>query len=96
MLKELIDKKLVEGRAIVGFYYANTVGDDDIQLYSEDGKEIQKLHMLRQQIDLDQDSFVSQADFIAPLNSGIKDYVGMFACSAGFGQEELCKKYLDD
>ena len=47
MLKELIDKKLVEGRAIVGFYYANTVGDDDIQLYSEDGKEIQKLHMLR-------------------------------------------------
>jgi len=40
MLKDLIENKLVEGRAIIGFYPANTVGEDDIQLYSEDGKEL--------------------------------------------------------
>jgi 5-methyltetrahydrofolate--homocysteine methyltransferase len=40
MLKDLIENKLVEGRAIIGFYPANTVSEDDIQLYSEDGKEL--------------------------------------------------------
>lgn len=48
MLKDLIQNKLIEGRAIVGFYKANTVGDDDVQIYSEDGSELAKLHMLRQ------------------------------------------------
>jgi 5-methyltetrahydrofolate--homocysteine methyltransferase len=48
MLKDIIENKLVEGRAIVGFYPANTVNDDDVQLFSEGGTEIAKLHMLRQ------------------------------------------------
>lgn len=47
MLKDMIQNKLVEGRAIVGFYPANTVGEDDVQLFSEDGTELAKLHMLR-------------------------------------------------
>ncbi len=47
MLKDMIQNKLVEGRAIVGFYPANTIGEDDIQLFSEDGTELAKLHMLR-------------------------------------------------
>ena len=42
------------------------------------------------------DHFISMADFIAPQSSGKKDYVGMFAVSAGFGQEELSAKYLKD
>jgi len=33
------------------------------------------------------------SDFIAPKSSGKEDYIGLFACSAGFGQDELCKKY---
>jgi 5-methyltetrahydrofolate--homocysteine methyltransferase len=40
-------------------------------------------------LDQDQDHFVSQADFIAPKSSGIQDYIGAFAVSAGFGQDEL-------
>jgi len=45
---------------------------------------------------LDQDSFLSQADFVAPLNSGKQDYIGAFAVSAGFGQEEVCLKFLSE
>ena len=51
---------------------------------------------LRQQLDLDQESFVAMSDFIAPKESGVQDYIGGFACSAGFRQEELCQKFLDD
>ena len=36
------------------------------------------------------------SDFIAPSSSGKKDYIGFFACSAGFGQDELCKQYAAD
>lgn len=36
------------------------------------------------------------SDFIAPKESNITDYIGMFACSAGFNQEEICKKFADD
>lgn len=36
------------------------------------------------------------SDFIAPKKSGKTDYIGFFACSAGFGQDELCKKYVED
>ena len=36
------------------------------------------------------------SDFIAPKTSGKTDYVGLFACSAGFGQEEICKKFTAD
>jgi 5-methyltetrahydrofolate--homocysteine methyltransferase len=43
-----------------------------------------------------QDNFISMADFIAPANSGKTDYIGMFAVSAGFGQDELCEKYKAD
>lgn len=86
MLKQLIDNKLVEARAIVGFYPCSQVDEDDIQVYSpEDGKTpIAKFLTLRQQLDLDQDSFIAMADFVAPADSGITDYIGAFAVSAGF------------
>ena len=52
--------------------------------------------MLRQQLDDGKDNFLSQADFVAPQSSGQQDYVGAFAVSTGFGQDELCEKYLQD
>ncbi len=50
MLKDLIENKLIEARAIVGFYKANVLDgqDDDVTLFNDDGQEIAKLHMLRQ------------------------------------------------
>jgi len=73
MLKKIIEHKWLEARGIVGFYPANTVDHDDIEVYSPEGNHqvIGKLHTLRQQVERDQDSFVSMADFIAPKESGI-------------------------
>ena len=72
MLKDLIENKKIEGRAIVGFYKANVKDgqDDDVTLFGHDGEELCKLHMLRQQLDSGQDNYLSQSDFIAPLQSG--------------------------
>lgn len=97
MLKQLIDQKLVEARGIVGFYPCNQVDEDDIQVFCPDtGASLAKFFTLRQQLDLDQDNFVAMSDFVAPLDQGVKDYIGAFAVSAGFKQDELCKKYIQD
>ena len=50
MLTKLIDEKLISARAVFGFWPANQVHDDDIELYGDDGKPLAKLHHLRQQI----------------------------------------------
>ena len=92
MLKKIIDGNLVEARAILGFYPCNTDENDDVEVYDEnDGTTVKaKFCMLRQQLDKDQDNFVSMSDFVAPKSSGKTDYIGFFACSAGFKQDELC------
>ena len=86
MLEDIISRGLIEARGILGFYPANTIDDDDIELYedNEKSKVLCKLHTLRQQLDKDQDHFLAMADFIAPKSSGFTDYIGMFAVSAGF------------
>lgn len=101
MLRKIIENNWLEARGVVGFYPANTVDHDDIEVYSPegDGKVLCKLHTLRQQIERDHDHFVAMSDFIAPKESGIHDFIGMFAVSAGFRQEEICAKFekeLDD
>ena len=98
MLKDIIDNQLIEARAILGFYPCNSNDEDDIEVYDENnsGQMKAKFCTLRQQLDKDQDSFVAMSDFIAPKKSGKTDYIGFFACSAGFGQDQLCKKYIQD
>ena len=86
MLEKIIKNKWLEARGIVGFYPANTVDHDDIEVYSptEQGKVLCKLNTLRQQVERDQDNFVALADFIKPKESGVHDFLGLFAVSAGF------------
>lgn len=98
MLKKIIENKWLEARGIVGFYPANTVDHDDIEVYTPEGNHhvLGKLHTLRQQVDRDQDAFVAMSDFIAPKESGVQDYIGMFAVSAGFKQEEICAQFEKD
>jgi len=93
MLKEIIDKNLIEARGIVGFYPCNSNEDDDIEVYDEkDCKTIKKkFATLRQQLDKDQDFFVAMSDFICPKSAGKTDYIGFFAVSAGFKQDEVCQ-----
>src|SRR5690606_4404016 len=76
ILKRLIDGKLIRARAVVGFWPANQVAHDDIQVYDDQGAPRATLHHLRQQtIKTDGKPNFSLADFIAPKDSGLTDYV---------------------
>lgn len=98
MLNNIIDNKLVEARAVIGFYPANSDNQDDIEIYDPEDltKQIAKFGTLRQQLDKDQDNFVAMSDFIAPKTSGKTDYIGFFACTAGINQDKVCQKYVDE
>jgi 5-methyltetrahydrofolate--homocysteine methyltransferase len=94
ILHKLIDEKLIRARAVFGFWPANQIQDDDIQLYGEDGQPLSRLHHLRQQnIKTDGKPNFSLADFVAPQDSGLTDYVGGFITTAGIGAEEVAKAY---
>jgi 5-methyltetrahydrofolate--homocysteine methyltransferase len=95
MIQDVIAKKLLTARAIIGFWPANSVGDD-IEVYEDDSRKkvIATLHSLRQQAEKSDDKpFYAQADFIAPKESGIKDYIGAFAVTGGIETEVLAREF---
>ncbi|WP_158973886.1 methionine synthase [Pseudomonas sp. BAV 4579] len=94
MLSKLIDEKLIKARAVFGFWPANQVRDDDLEVYGEDGQPLATLHHLRQQtIKPEGKPNLSLADFVAPKETGVTDYMGGFIVTAGIGAEELAKDY---
>jgi 5-methyltetrahydrofolate--homocysteine methyltransferase len=95
MLDEIVRDRSLTAKGVYGFFPANSDGDD-IVLYTDDSrtKEFGRVHTLRQQWERKgQETFHALADFVAPVESGRKDYVGAFACTAGHGCEELCRRY---
>jgi 5-methyltetrahydrofolate--homocysteine methyltransferase len=98
MLKQIVDEKWLRARAVIGFFPANSVGDD-IEVYEDDERaEVRTvLHHLRQQMAKPSDrpnSCIS--DFVAPKKSGKKDYIGAFAVTAGIGIDEHVQRFEDD
>ncbi|MDQ3393745.1 MAG: methionine synthase, partial [Bacteroidota bacterium] len=99
LLKEVIENKSLEARAVLGFYPANTLEDDTIVVYTDDSrkKELTRFHTLRQQGQKASGiPNLSFADFMAPIESGVKDYIGGFAVTAGIGIESLIDKFQKD
>nr|BAG61745.1 unnamed protein product [Homo sapiens] len=102
MLNTLISQKKLRARGVVGFWPAQSI-QDDIHLYAEAAvpqaaEPIATFYGLRQQAEKDSAStepYYCLSDFIAPLHSGIRDYLGLFAVAC-FGVEELSKAYEDD
>jgi 5-methyltetrahydrofolate--homocysteine methyltransferase len=95
MLKQLIEEKWLKANAVVGFWPANSVGDD-IELYTDENrtKVLATLHTLRQQMARDGDkSNLALADFIAPKDLGLADYIGGFAVTAGIGEEDVARRF---
>jgi 5-methyltetrahydrofolate--homocysteine methyltransferase len=87
MLKRIIDEKWLEARAVIGLFPANSVGDD-IEIYADEsrGKVAMTYHTLRQQAEKSPGKpNLALADFVAPKESGVKDYLGGFAVTAGIG-----------
>jgi len=99
MLAKIISEKWLTAKAVIGFYPANTVGDDDIELYTDDTRKQVKtvFHSLRQQTKkAEGQKNVALADFIAPKESGKADYIGGFAVTAGIGIEKWIEKFEKD
>jgi 5-methyltetrahydrofolate--homocysteine methyltransferase len=98
MLKELIAGRKLTANGVIGLFAANSVGDD-IEVYEDDTrtKVAAVSHTLRQQDEKPPGRpNRALADFIAPKESGIKDYIGAFTVTAGIGADELAKKYEAD
>lgn len=94
MLENMKEQKIVRPKAVIGLFPANSEGDD-ILLYEDENRDriISRLPMLRQQkAPRNQGYTLSLADFVAPVDSGIKDYFGGFAVTTGHGLEE----YVND
>ena len=103
MLKRLIEGRWLSASGVVGFWPANTENDDDIVLYTDESRSEAALtwYGLRQQTEKQEIEGTMRpsrclADFVAPRESGLKDYVGMFAVTAGLGVEKKEKYFVDD
>jgi 5-methyltetrahydrofolate--homocysteine methyltransferase len=96
MLKQIIDEKWFEARGVVGFWPANTVGDDIVVYSGEDRlSEIGRFHTLRQQMSKSGDKpNLALSDFIAPLGTQ-PDYIGGFAVTSGHGEQEIAQRFKD-
>lgn len=95
ILREIISNNRFHCRAVVGFWPASSEGDDVI-LYSDEARseELTRLHFLRQQKEkAGGGEYHCLSDFIAPSESGLKDYVGGFAVTAGFEVEEFARTF---
>jgi 5-methyltetrahydrofolate--homocysteine methyltransferase len=95
MLNQLIAEKWLTANAVVGFWPANSVGDD-IELYTDDtrSKRLATLHTIRQQMAREQGKpNLALADYIAPKELGIADYIGGFAVTAGIGEEDVARRF---
>jgi 5-methyltetrahydrofolate--homocysteine methyltransferase len=94
LLKKVLKEKRIRARGVMAFFPANAEGDD-ILLYEDDNrKKVRaRVHGLRQQMARsDGEPNRGLADFVAPVSSGKKDYLGAFAVTAGHGVEEWAKE----
>ena len=98
LLDLIVREQLLSANAIYGFFPANSVGDD-VEVYADESrtKVITRFHMLRQQMEKAAgETNFSLADFVAPKETGLPDYIGAFAVTAGMGVEDLCAKFEKD
>jgi len=103
MLKRLIEGRWVTANGVIGLFPANTVNDDDIEIYTDEARSevLMTWRGLRMQSERPVVDGVMRpnrclADFVAPKESGVADHVGLFAVTAGLGVDKKEKQFLDD
>ena len=98
MLERLKKNKIISPSAVIGFWPANSEGDDILIFKDNSRKKIfKKLHFLRQQVSRENSKRPNfcLSDFVSPTSSKIKDFIGGFLVTAGDGIEKLSKEYED-
>nr|HPG89741.1 vitamin B12 dependent-methionine synthase activation domain-containing protein [Hyphomicrobium sp.] len=98
LLKRIVAEKWVTASGVIGFWPANAIGDD-IDVYADEARttKVATLHTLRQQIARDPSrnrAHIALADFIAPKDTGIADYIGGFAVTTGHGEDQAIEKHI--
>ncbi len=94
LLRRMIDEKLVRASGVYGFWPAHSEGDDVVLLDPEQAREIARFHFLRQQRRPEPGRPLrSLADFVAPGDSGRRDFLGAFAVTAGLGEDEAAERF---
>jgi 5-methyltetrahydrofolate--homocysteine methyltransferase len=96
MLKRIFDGQWLTARAAVGFWPANSVGFDDIEIYedAERARRLATFHTLRQQMRRDDGRpNLALADFVAPKETGVADFLGGFAVTTGHGEVERSRMF---
>jgi 5-methyltetrahydrofolate--homocysteine methyltransferase len=99
MLKKIVDEKWLTARAVFGLFPANSVNDDDMEVYTDESRSevLMTLRSLRQQTERPPGRpNAALADFLAPKDSGVNDYIGSFAVTAGIGIEEHVERFEAD
>ncbi|MDX8386449.1 MAG: methionine synthase [Gallionella sp.] len=99
MLKKIIDEKWLTANGVYGLFPANSVGSDDIEIYTDDTRSSVAMtwHNLRQQTK--KPAAIPNyclADYIAPKETGVQDYIGGFAVTAGIGIDERVAAFEKD
>ncbi len=99
MLDKIIAEKWLQARAVIGFFPANSTDHDDILLYADESRKetSHRLCQLRQQR-AKSEGYAQGclADFVAPAETGVADYIGGFAVTAGIGIDEHVERFEKD
>lgn len=101
LLQRIFKEKLLCAKAIFGLFPANTINDDDIEIYDKNGDTLATFLTLRQQLEKNRKGVYNHAlaDFVAPKETKKQDYMGCFCVTTGFGTQELADRFeadLDD
>jgi 5-methyltetrahydrofolate--homocysteine methyltransferase len=99
MLAKIVSEKWLTAKGILGIFPANTVNDDDIELTTDNRQPTTFLTLRQQSQKTAGAPNIALADFIAPKDNGIQDYIGCFCVTTGFGVDEKAaefEKQLDD
>jgi 5-methyltetrahydrofolate--homocysteine methyltransferase len=95
MLDKIVAERWFKANAVLGFWPAQAQGDD-IVLYGDEGRvtPVATLHALRQQLSKREGrNNIALSDFVAPRDSGVKDYIGAFAVTAGIGEDVVAERF---
>ncbi len=98
LLEKIVKGKWLSAKAVIGFWPANSIGDD-IEIYTGEPRHstLATFNTLRQQIARDHNrgrAHTALSDFIAPKDSGVNDYIGGFAVTTGHGEEEAIEAHF--
>nr|MBA2254266.1 methionine synthase [Chloroflexota bacterium] len=97
LLKQIVDRRLLQATGVVGFWPAASTPDDDLIIYADESRtaEVTRIHTLRQQMEKGAGRRnQALSDYTAPAGSGVADFVGGFAVTAGLGLEKLKDEYV--